>query len=260
MMRPDCQSDGLLNCPVRRYEAASSLPRRLAVLLAMTLCLAGLPAAAQVHKLVTENGRVIFVNADDNTPIKPVKPGGKTALSKASQQAPARSDNTEGRPVRRVLSPEEIEKVIVQMAERHHVDPALIRAVIAAESGWNQDATSRKGAQGLMQLMPGTAQQLGVNDAYNAQENIEAGVRYLRALLEKYNGDLDRALAAYNAGEGAVARAGGVPNIRETREYVKKVTNKYYHPGSGRGPSWEQGPRSIHRDVDEHGRVVYTNE
>ena len=259
-MRADCKAYGLPRCPAQGSESAGRLRRQVAVLLALGLCLAGLPAAAQVRLLVDDNGRVIFVNADENTPTKPGKKGGGTsALSKASQQAPPRS-GAEGGSTRRVLSPAEIEKVIVQMAERHHVDPALIRAVIAAESGWNQDATSRKGAQGLMQLMPGTAQQLGVNDAYNPQQNIEAGVRYLRALLEKYNGDLDRALAAYNAGEGAVARAGGVPKNRETRDYVKKVTNKYYHPGSGRGPSWEQGPRTIHREVDEHGRVVYTNE
>ncbi|HKO05735.1 MAG TPA: lytic transglycosylase domain-containing protein, partial [Candidatus Acidoferrales bacterium] len=129
-----------------------------------------------------------------------------------------------------------------------------------AESGYNPTATSRKGAQGLMQLMPGTAQQLGVRDAYNAKQNLDAGVRYLRALLDKYNGDLDKALAAYNAGEGAVARAGGVPNIRETRNYVRRITDQYYHSDANGARRWIPAPRTIRREVDPSGKVVFTNE
>ena len=123
-----------------------------------------------------------------------------------------------------------------EAAERHHVDAALIRAVIQTESNWNSGALSRKGAGGLMQLIPTTAQRFGASDLFNPQQNIDAGVRYLKTLLERYNGNLDLALAAYNAGEGAVDRAHGVPAFRETRNYVQKVQDAYFRPGSGGRP------------------------
>jgi len=126
------------------------------------------------------------------------------------------------------------ERLVREAAERHHMDPALVRAVIETESGWNATAKSRKGALGLMQLIPTTAVRFGVNDAFSPQQNVDAGVRYLKTLLERYNGNLDLALAAYNAGEGAVDRAHGVPAFRETRDYVQKVQNAYFRPGSGR--------------------------
>lgn len=231
------------------------------VLLMASLSIAAAPAQAQIRKLVEEKGRVVFVNADDNNaPAKSAKSrAGNSALSAASRAGSAVStgENTPGG--YRVLSRAEIDKFVDEMSAKHKVDPELIRAVITAESGYNPTATSRKGAQGLMQLMPGTAQQLGVRDAYNPKQNIEAGVRYLRALLDKYDGDLDRALAAYNAGEGAVARAGGVPGIRETQNYVQKITDRYFH-SDARDKNWMPQPRSIRREVDERGKVVFTNE
>jgi soluble lytic murein transglycosylase-like protein len=140
------------------------------------------------------------------------------------------------------------------------VDPALIRAVIETESNWKTTAVSRKGAQGLMQLVPGTARQLGVYNAFDPKQNLDGGVRYLHTLLERYNGDLDRALAAYNAGPGAVDRARGVPWYRETREYVRKVTDSYFRPGSDRLHHGFGASHPIYRLVDEDGRVVFTNE
>ena len=113
---------------------------------------------------------------------------------------------------------EKIEQMIREVSARYRVDPALVRAVMQTESNWNSSAVSRKGALGLMQLVPGTAQQLGVNNAFDPKQNLDGGVRYLHMLLERYNGDLDKALAAYNAGPGAVDRAGGIPRYRETRE------------------------------------------
>ena len=114
------------------------------------------------------------------------------------------------------------------------VDPALVRAIVHAESAFNPKARSRKGAQGLMQLMPGTALQYGVIDGYDAAENIRGGVQHLAGLLKKYNGDVKLVAAAYNAGEGAVKKYGGVPPYDETRVYVERVgaLHKRYQSGS----------------------------
>jgi hypothetical protein len=229
--------------------------------LTLTLSLAPPPASAQVHIYFNENGKRVYVNADENNFPPSSKKGahGNSALSVAAGRKAGGEGSPSGAPVFQT-SREEIERLILQTAERHKVDPALIRAVISAESAYQPGATSRKGAQGLMQLMPGTAHELGVSNAYDPRQNIEAGARYLRALLEKYDGDLDKALAAYNAGEGAVERAHGVPRYAETRAYVRKVTDNYFHPGSGRQPGPMERARTIRREVDENGRVVFTNE
>jgi soluble lytic murein transglycosylase-like protein len=112
-------------------------------------------------------------------------------------------------------------------ARRHGLDPELVVAVVSVESGFRPQAVSPKGAQGLMQLMPKTAESLGVADAFDPEQNLDGGVRHLGQLLTLYDGDVERALAAYNAGEGAVHRHGGVPPYRETRAYVKKVLERY---------------------------------
>ena len=114
----------------------------------------------------------------------------------------------------------------IAAARRHSLDPDLVQAVVAVESGFRPDAVSPKGAQGLMQLMPYTARALGVKDTFDPAANLDGGTRYLRALLARYNGDVSRALAAYNAGEGAVARHGGVPPYPETLAYVRKVLER----------------------------------
>jgi soluble lytic murein transglycosylase-like protein len=112
-------------------------------------------------------------------------------------------------------------------ARRHGLDPDLVMAVVSVESGFRPQAVSPKGAQGLMQLMPKTASSLGVANAFDPVQNLDGGTRHLGQLLTLYGGDLTRALAAYNAGEGAVFRHGGVPPYRETRAYVKKVLEQY---------------------------------
>ena len=126
------------------------------------------------------------------------------------------------------------EGLIREACERYGVDVALVKAMIKAESDFNPRAVSRRGAMGLMQLMPGTASLLKVRDSFDPRQNVEGGVRYIRYLLDKYRGDLVRALAAYNAGEGAVSSYGRIPPYPETQRYVQKVL-RYYHEYRGKG-------------------------
>jgi soluble lytic murein transglycosylase-like protein len=122
---------------------------------------------------------------------------------------------------------EDVDRWVNSASDQHRVDPDLIRSVIKAESGFNSRAVSPKGAQGLMQLMPSTASQLGVKDAFAPGENIEGGTRYLRDLLVLYNNDMAKALAAYNAGPQRVAQYNGVPPYRETHAYVSRVIKDF---------------------------------
>jgi len=120
-----------------------------------------------------------------------------------------------------------LNQVVNSASAAYHLDPDLVNSVIHAESGFNSHAVSPKGARGLMQLMPGTANQLGVNDAFDPQANVTGGSRYLRELLERYNFDLVKALAAYNAGPQRVEQYRGVPPFRETRAYVARIVHEY---------------------------------
>jgi soluble lytic murein transglycosylase-like protein len=141
-----------------------------------------------------------------------------------------------------------IDSAIEQAAARHNVDPNLVRAVVKVESNFNPNAVSRKGAMGLMQLMPATARQLNVKNPFDPEQNVDAGVRHLKRLLESYGGDVKLTLAAYNAGAGAVARSAGVPHYAETQNYVRRITNLYYG-----GSVFESGashePVTVQRDA-----------
>ncbi len=158
------------------------------------------------------------------------------------------------------FSPQEIDAAIDQAASRHNVDPNLVRAVIKVESNFNPNAVSRKGAMGLMQLMPQTARQLNVANPFDPQQNVDAGVRHLKQLMENYGGDVKLTLAAYNAGQGAVARSAGVPHFAETRNYVKRITQLYYG-GSDPGSHFPESPMHdpIHVERDARGVLHISN-
>lgn len=121
------------------------------------------------------------------------------------------------------MPPRDLTRMIDRAAQRHGVEPELVHAVVRAESGYNDQAVSRAGAMGLMQLMPGTADMVGVSDAFEPAQNVEGGTQYLRMMLDRFGNDLTLAIAAYNAGPSAVENYGGVPPYRETREYLGRV-------------------------------------
>jgi soluble lytic murein transglycosylase-like protein len=155
------------------------------------------------------------------------------ALTQAQAGTAAQASTAQGLPA----AAQQYLPQVQQAAARYGVDPALIEAVIQQESGWNPQATSASGAAGLMQLMPATARGLGVSDPYDPAQSIDAGARYLRGQLDRYHGDVRLALAAYNAGPGAVAQYGGVPPYPETQNYVAAVLQNMQRFGSTLQPT-----------------------
>lgn len=175
--------------------------------LAARVLSAQVPSQSQIALVIDDQGRVVYVNADN--------PGLLTT----------------GRRVHNLAAPEAIRQVIGSTARRFDVDPKFVDAVVRVESGYDVRAQSSKGAQGLMQLIPATSARFGVEDPFDPAENVRGGVTYLSQLMRQFNGDVPLTLAAYNAGEGAVERYGGIPPYAETRDYVRKVTEIY--PGTG---------------------------
>lgn len=171
--------------------------------------LSGLPVAhAEIYQYIDANGTISLTNVPTDLRYRRI-----------TTQQPNR--------LHPVLSERELEPMISRYSRQHQLHPALIRAVIKAESGFDPMAVSRAGAIGLMQLMPQTAVRLEVRDLYDPEDNIGGGTKYLRQLLDRFRGNLPLALAAYNAGEHAVDRYRGLPPIDETRQYVRKVIRYY---------------------------------
>jgi len=204
-------------------------PARAGLWLAAALVLALLvPCLAQargtLYRYLDENGVMHFTNVPSNDRYRPIVRKSRT--------------RPRGGEIRRHSLPREsrYDSIIVSAAREEGVEPALVKAVIAAESNFDAAAVSRKGAQGLMQLMPQTAESLGVRNPFIPDENVGGGTRYLRVMLDRY-GDVSRALAAYNAGPTAVDRYRGIPPYRETRDYVDRVLTYYrgYHGEIGSG-------------------------
>jgi soluble lytic murein transglycosylase-like protein len=220
----------------------------LAVLVLAVWSILATSANAQINSYVDEHGKLVFINEDSS-----VRRTGSTISSPSLA-------SSDGPRTLQSANSDRYDNIVRDAAERHQLDPALVKAVISTESGWNPHAVSRKGAMGLMQLIPGTAQRYGVDNPYDPAQNVEGGTKYLKALLDRYDGDVNKSLAAYNAGEHAVDRSGGVPAIPETLRYVRKV-NAYFQPGSGRNSSlWSPRKTPVRREVADNGRVVFTNE
>lgn len=211
------------------------------------------PASAQIASYVDETGKVVYINGDS--------PQAHHGSSMSSSQA-GQTQVSSGSFGARASDPVDLrlDQIVQNAAERHDLDPALVKAVISTESSWNSRAISQKGAMGLMQLIPATAQRFGVGNPFDPEQNIEGGTMYLKSLLDRYNGDLTKSLAAYNAGERAVDLSRGIPAYAETRNYVNKVTKAYFQPGSGRTTLWTPPRPVLRRETDANGRVVFTNE
>jgi soluble lytic murein transglycosylase len=193
----------------------------------------------EVYHFTDENGVSHFTNMPSDPRFKAL-PG---------EPRPPSGGDSRSRPY---------EETIVDAAARHRVDPDLLRAVIKCESDFNHLAISRAGAQGLMQLMPDTARLVNVDDPFNAGENIEGGAKYLKYLLSSFD-DVRLALAAYNAGEGAVRRAGGIPPYRETRNYVSAVLSQYERYQSLGADSNPITSADIQSFTNSEGTRLFTN-
>jgi len=222
---------------------------RTAALLVLGLFAAAAPARATLYSFVDENGVTHYTNVPSDPRFRKV-PG--------SSPPPAGSSSSDN------LSAEKYEAEIARCADNHGVDSALVKAVIKAESNYDNRAISRAGAQGLMQLMPATSKLRNVDNPFNPSQNIDGGVRHLKYLLSTF-GDTKLALAAYNAGENAVRKYNGVPPFPETKNYVSTVLSHYGRysglvPGAGGSPGVAT-PRTagIQSFVNADGTQVFTN-
>jgi soluble lytic murein transglycosylase-like protein len=209
---------------VVRVQQENGTQRRLQRYLAAGfLCLLPLAAPAQVYKWTDENGIVTFSN------IAPPKDQDFKVLRFPCYAADPKFRSVRSEKV--PLNTSAYRTEIRSAAQYNAVEESLIRAIIHAESAYQADAQSPKGAQGLMQLMPDTQAELNVNNPFDPEANINGGTRYLSRLLDEFDGDFELAAAAYNAGPNAVYRYGGVPPYDETREYVRRVKILYRRYG-----------------------------
>lgn len=193
-----------------------------AILACVLVGLGAAPARADVMELGPGGARWVAGPLAGSSPVADPRAAAVTAL----EDGPAVPDFAVVDPARhaRAIPPRYAAK-IAELAERFDLSPALMEAVVWQESRWNENARSPVGAQGLAQLMPGTARYLGV-DPRDPFANLEGGARYLREQLDRFDGNIEKALAAYNAGPGRVERAGGIPAIRETRNYVTAIIGR----------------------------------
>ena len=195
-------------------------PSLLAAAVVMTLALLSPQVQAEIYTYTAEDGSIVFTN------IPP------KSLKKAAPKKQNTFDWTDKLGVLRRVHRVDVktyDALIVEAARYYTLPPALIKAMMAVESSFEPTAVSPAGAQGLMQLMPATAKAMQVHDSFDPKANVFGGTRYLRLLTNDFNGDIQKTVAAYNAGPGAVKRYKGIPNYPETQKYVKRVLKLYRH-------------------------------
>lgn len=224
-----------------RQHGQRQIVSLLAALLGVTL--PSVLAAQTNHIVLISNsrGQAVYINTSNQETV-----------------APSPSDS-----ITSSAAPGSIQGIVRHAANRFKVDPRLVDAVIRTESGYDSHAVSPKGALGLMQLIPATAQRFGVENPFDPRQNIQGGVHYLRYLLNTFNGNIPLAVAAYNAGENSVLRQGGVPQFPETVDYVRKVTALYGAPGARASAPSKAQPRQeppIYEYADTQGVMHFTND
>ncbi|OGW48275.1 MAG: hypothetical protein A2078_03125 [Nitrospirae bacterium GWC2_57_9] len=202
------------------------LKTKIIVAAALIAC-CPLAAQADIYQFTDESGVVHFTNVSGGKKHKRVRK--ESSGRSLSYSPPSRSDAPA--PITSSNFPSAYVDIINSACTRHGVDASLVHALVKVESDFNPYAVSRKGAMGLMQLMPQTALEWNVRDSFNPVENIDGGVKYLRYLIDRYEGNLSLALAAYNSGETAVKKWGTIPPYRETQNYVQRIMKLY----SGKG-------------------------
>jgi soluble lytic murein transglycosylase-like protein len=196
---------------------------KTSIMIALSVCILLLAdfAAAGIYRYEDENGVIHFSNC-------PRDPQFKLYIRESNEDVGAEpAESPPSMNMVNIVDSKNFDFLISELARKYEIDFALVKAMIRAESGFNPYAVSRKGARGLMQLMPETALRMNVSNCFNPKENIEGGVRYLKYLLSLFNNDLRLSLAAYNAGENIVSQLGTIPPYRETVDYVRKVLSFY---------------------------------
>ncbi|MBF0506041.1 MAG: lytic transglycosylase domain-containing protein [Nitrospirae bacterium] len=223
-----------------------------ALLVLLLVLFSAFDSNADIYKQISDDGVIVFSNAGSGADSKIVVREKNATWKGDKHPDPGCSRET-------------FRETVEEKARHYNVDPQLVSAVIRAESNWNPAAVSAKGALGLMQLMPSTAALLGVTNPFDPAENIEGGVRYIGNLIERFNGNLILALAAYNAGPGLVVKKGAVPSIPETVSYVNRVM-QYYNSGRGLAFNADEIGREVKKEfvrmkkiILEDGTLLFTN-